>query len=129
MSNRVHYRALASNFAVGIGDDTPGVAHRRCGADIPTWGRGLGLPDNVVPNPRRHKPIFGGRSMSDLDDWDFAGAADAKVTIHAAVRYLLKNAAGGDRGDIVVEIIEIVRQAAEGLPVDKSDPFGNETPG
>ena len=56
------------------------------------------------------------------------GDADAKVTIHAAVRYLLKNAAGGDRGDIVVEIIEIVRQAAEGL-LDQSDPFGNETPG
>jgi hypothetical protein len=28
--------------------------------------------------------------MSDEDDWDFAGNADAKVTIHAAVRYLLK---------------------------------------
>jgi hypothetical protein len=41
MSDRVHDRALASNFAIGIGDDTPGVAHRRLGADIPTRGRGL----------------------------------------------------------------------------------------
>ena len=46
--------------------------------------------------------------MSDDDDWDFAGDADAKVTIHAAVRYLLKGAAGSDKGDMVSEIIEIV---------------------
>ena len=48
MSDRVHHRALASNFAIGIGDDTPGVAHRRLGADIPTRGRGLGVPGNVL---------------------------------------------------------------------------------
>jgi hypothetical protein len=35
--------------------------------------------------------------MLDDDDWDFVGDADAKGTIHAAVRYLLKSAAGGDR--------------------------------
>ena len=39
--------------------------------------------------------------MSDEYDWDFAGDDDAKVTIHAAVRYLLRSAAGSDRGDIV----------------------------
>jgi len=50
--------------------------------------------------------------MSDEDDWDFAGADDAQMTIRAAVRYLLKSADASDRGDILVEIIEIVRQAA-----------------
>jgi hypothetical protein len=48
--------------------------------------------------------------MSDDDDRDFAGADDAKVTIRAAIRYLLKGATGGARGDIVQEIISIVRQ-------------------
>jgi hypothetical protein len=67
--------------------------------------------------------------MSDEDDWDFAGDADAKVTIHAAVRYLLKNALGSDRGDIVGEIIEIVRQAALNLPTARPDPFDDEAPG
>jgi hypothetical protein len=54
--------------------------------------------------------------MSDDDDWDFAGADDAKVTIRAAIRYLLKGATGGARGDTVQEIISIVRQVAAGLP-------------
>ena len=43
-------------------------------------------------------------------DWDFAGADDAKMTIRAAIRYLLKGADASDH--ILVEIIEIVRQAA-----------------
>jgi hypothetical protein len=34
--------------------------------------------------------------MSDEDDWDFASDADAKVTIHAAVRSILKGAAAND---------------------------------
>jgi hypothetical protein len=67
--------------------------------------------------------------MSDEDDWDFAGADDAKMTIRAAVRYLLKGAVGSDRGDIVVEIIEIVRQAAHGLPPKQADPFDDDAPG
>jgi hypothetical protein len=67
--------------------------------------------------------------MSDEDDWDFADADDAKVTIRAAVRYLLKNAAGSDRGDIVVEIIKIVREAALGVPSDQPDPFDDGAPG
>jgi hypothetical protein len=49
--------------------------------------------------------------MSDEDDWDFAGADDAKMTIRAAIRYLLKGATGGARGDIVQEIISIARHA------------------
>ena len=45
--------------------------------------------------------------MSDDDDWDFAGADDAKMTIRAAIRYLLKGTTDGVRGDIVQEIISI----------------------
>ena len=52
--------------------------------------------------------------MSDDDDWDFAGADDAKMTIRAAVRYLLKDTTDGLRGDIVQEIISIVRAVASG---------------
>jgi hypothetical protein len=66
--------------------------------------------------------------MSDEYDWDFAGAGDAKVTIHAAVRYLLKDAARSDRGDIVAGIIEIVRQAAQGEAPKQTDPF-DDPPG
>jgi hypothetical protein len=66
--------------------------------------------------------------MSDEYDWDFAGDDDAKVTIRAAVRYLLKSAAGSDRGDIVSEIIEIVRQAAQDAPPDRPDPFDDDAP-
>jgi hypothetical protein len=67
--------------------------------------------------------------MSDQDDWDFAGADDAKATIRAAVRYLLKGAAGSDRGDIAREIIEIVNEVARGLPPGGQDPFNDELPG
>jgi hypothetical protein len=66
--------------------------------------------------------------MSDDDDWDFAGDDAAKVTIHAAVRYLLKGAAGSDRGVIVSEIIEVVRQAAQDVPPTRPDPF-DDAPG
>jgi hypothetical protein len=65
--------------------------------------------------------------MSDQDDWDFAGADDAKVTIRAAVRYLLRGAAGSDRGDILREIIEIMNEVARGMPLSAS--FDDESPG
>jgi hypothetical protein len=67
--------------------------------------------------------------MSDQDDWDFAGADDAKVTIRAAVRYLLKGAAGSDRSDIVREIIEIVNEVARGLPPSGQGPLDDGIPG
>jgi hypothetical protein len=35
-----------------------------------------------------------GSVVSDHDDWDFAGAEDAKADIRAAVKYLLSGAAG-----------------------------------
>jgi hypothetical protein len=45
-------------------------------------------------------------------DWDFTGDDDAKAEIGAAVRYLLRDATGSARGDIVRDIIEIVGDAA-----------------
>ena len=48
-------------------------------------------------------------------DSDFAGGDEAKAEIGAAVRYLLRDATGSARGDIVREIIEIVRDVANGL--------------
>ena len=67
--------------------------------------------------------------MSDQDDWDFAGADDAKMTIRAAVHYLLKGAAGSDRGDIGREIIEIVNEVARGLPPGGQGPLDDGMPG
>ena len=57
--------------------------------------------------------------MSDQIDWDFVGDDDAKAQIGAAVTYLLRDATGGARGGIVREIIEFVRDVADGLnPLD-----------
>ena len=67
--------------------------------------------------------------MSDQDDWDFSGPDDAKAEIRAAVAYLLSNAAGSDRGDIVREIIDIVRQVADGLPPEQRNPLDDGLPG
>ena len=39
--------------------------------------------------------------MSDEIDCDFSSAGDAKAELRAAVGYLLKDAAGSDRSDIV----------------------------
>jgi hypothetical protein len=64
--------------------------------------------------------------MSDQDDWDFAGDDDAKVTIRAAIRYLLRGATSGARGDIVEGIITIVRQVANEPPRGRPDPFDDE---
>jgi hypothetical protein len=67
--------------------------------------------------------------MSDQDDWDFAGADDAKAEIRAAVGYLLKGAAGSDRGDIVRDIVEIVNEVARGLPPGGQGPLDDGMPG
>jgi hypothetical protein len=53
--------------------------------------------------------------MSDELDWNFANGDDAKAEIRAAVEYLPRDVSGGARGDILREIIEIVRQVANGL--------------
>ena len=67
--------------------------------------------------------------MSDERDWNFVNADDAKTEIHAAVEYLLRGATGGARGDIVQEIIAIVRDVARGLPPERPDPLDDGLPG
>jgi hypothetical protein len=67
--------------------------------------------------------------MSDELDWNFVNNEDAKAEIRAAVEYLLKDAAGSARGDIVEEIIAIVRDTANGLPARKPDPLDDDMPG
>ena len=59
--------------------------------------------------------------MSDEFDWDFSGPDDAKAEIRAAVQYLLRGITGGARGDIVQEIIMIVRNVASGESPDPLD--------
>jgi hypothetical protein len=63
------------------------------------------------------------------NDWEFAGPADAKAEIRAAVEYLLRDPTGGTRGDIVQEINAIVRQVASGLPPEQSDRLNDDMPG
>jgi hypothetical protein len=67
--------------------------------------------------------------MSDDDDWDFAGADDAKLTIRAAIRYLLKGATDGVRGDIVQQIITIVRQVSDEPPTGQANSLDDDLPG
>ena len=67
--------------------------------------------------------------MSDQDDWEIADPDDAKAEIRAAVGYLLRGATGGARGDIVQEIIAIVRQVASGLLPEQPDPLDDGLPG
>jgi hypothetical protein len=43
--------------------------------------------------------------------------------------HLLRDATGGARGDIVQEIIAIVRQVASGLPPEQPDPLDDGLPG
>ena len=63
--------------------------------------------------------------MSDQEvDWNFSDHDDAKAKIRAAVQYLLRAATGAARGDIVQEIIMIVRNAASGSP----DPLDDGLP-
>jgi len=71
-----------------------------------------------------------GTVMSDEIDWDFSSPDDAKAELRAAVGYLLKDAAGSDRGDIVREIIAIVNEVARGLPPGGGqDPLDDGMPG
>jgi hypothetical protein len=57
--------------------------------------------------------------MSEEDDWEFAGADDAKMTLRAAVKYLLRGTTDGIRGDILQAIVAIVRQVAAELPPEQ----------
>ena len=67
--------------------------------------------------------------MSGQDEWEFAGPDDAKAKIRAAVGYLLRGATGGARGDIVQEIIAMVRQVASGLPSEQPNSLDDGLPG
>jgi hypothetical protein len=64
--------------------------------------------------------------MSNELDWNFADKDDAKAEIRAAVEYLLRGATGRIRGDIVQEILAIVRDAANG---QRPDPLDDDMPG
>ena len=70
-----------------------------------------------------------GFAMSDELDWNFADKDDAKAEIRAAVEYLLRGTTGGIRGDIVEEILAIVRDAANGQPSGRPDPLDDDMPG
>ena len=63
-------------------------------------------------------------TMSDV----FDGTEDAKMAIRAAVQYLLKESSGSDRGDIVREIIEIVKEIVRGSPSNSQDPRDDGLP-
>jgi hypothetical protein len=67
--------------------------------------------------------------MSDELDWNFVDRDDAKAEIRAAVGYLLRGATGGIRGDIVQEIIAIVRDVANGQPPGRPDALDDDMPG
>jgi len=70
-----------------------------------------------------------GKGVVMSDEFHFNGEDDARAEIRAAVRYLLKSAAGSDRGDIVREIIAIVNEVARGLPPGSKDPLDDGMPG
>jgi hypothetical protein len=76
--------------------------------DRTAWSRSIGISGR---NPRNPHPD------------------DAKAEIRSAVGYLLRDAAGGARGDIVQEIIAIVRQVASGLPPEQGSPLDDDMPG
>jgi hypothetical protein len=70
-----------------------------------------------------------GIAMSDELDWNFSDKDDAKAEIRAAVAYLLRGATGGIRGDIVQEIIAIVRDVANALPPTPTNSLDDDMPG
>jgi hypothetical protein len=67
--------------------------------------------------------------MSDEVDWNFVNEAEAKAELRAAAEYLLRGATGGALGDIVEEIIAIVRDVANGPPRDQPNPLDDGLPG
>jgi hypothetical protein len=67
--------------------------------------------------------------MSDEFYGNFVDSAAAKAELRAAVEYLLRDATGAARGDVVQEIIAIVRDAANGVPAREPDPLDDDMPG
>jgi len=58
--------------------------------------------------------------------WNFVDEDDAKAEIRAAVEYLLRGTTGGARGDIVQDILAIIRDVANG---QRPDPLDDDMPG
>jgi hypothetical protein len=67
--------------------------------------------------------------MPNEFNWEFNGADDAKAEIRAAVEFLLSSVSGGERGDIVQEIMSIVRDVANALPPKPPNPLDDDMPG
>jgi hypothetical protein len=70
-----------------------------------------------------------GSKQASTDDWDFAGADDAKAKLRAAMAYLLEGTTGHARAAAALEIVEILRQVAHGLPPGALDPLDDDLPG
>ena len=70
-----------------------------------------------------------GTVMSDQEDRDFAGADDAKAKLRAAMAYLLKGTTGMARHAIALEIMDTLRQVANGWPPGQPDPLDDDLPG
>ena len=68
--------------------------------------------------------------MSDNEcDWNFSGRDDAKAEIRAAVRYLLRGAAGTDRDVVALEVMEIMRQVGLSPPSSSAIRWTDGMPG
>jgi hypothetical protein len=93
----------------------------------------VGFFDTAVPQSIalvcKQRYVSEAMSMLDQDDLEFAGPDHTKAEIPAAVGYLLRGATGGARGDIVQEIIAIVRQVAGGLPPEPPNSLDVGLPG
>jgi hypothetical protein len=66
---------------------------------------------------------------SEQSDLIFSDTDDAKTKLRAAMMYLLSGTAGGARAAAALEIVEILRKVANGLPPTHSDPFDDGLPG
>ena len=61
--------------------------------------------------------------------WDFGGRDNIKAEIRTAVEYLLRGTSGRSRADLALEIIEIVRDVANGQPPGWPDALDDDMPG
>ena len=66
--------------------------------------------------------------MSDQDNWEFCGSGRRQGGDPRRGR-VFAGATGGARGDIVQEIIAIVRQVAGGLPPEPPNSLDDGLPG
>src|SRR5260370_38736776 len=88
----------------GSKDPRPG-SHLWCGRHTPIARHG---------HPGQAYRASLGNAMSDELDWNFVDEDDAKAEIRAAVEYLLRGTTGVARGDIVQDILAIIRDVANG---------------